>query len=800
MSRKKPAFEVGIDSYALKPLSLSVFECLDWAAKNGADGVQFSEVNLPPGRALDGALLRDLSQDAKGKNLYLEWGGGQHIPFSLETGKPVDIASINRRAAEQAAALGAAAVRSCSGGLMRWRDDSPATEVFLEAMAKSLAGQRGMLEGLGVTLAIETHFEFTSFELLRLFEMTGARPGGFLGVCLDTMNLLTMIEEPLMATQRLLPWVVMTHVKDGGILLREEGLVTFPVAAGDGIVDFSAILGLLAGLDRPVRLSLEDHGGDFLLPVFDREFLARFPDVTPLELTRLLRLSLLTKKKMDAGKIARRRAQPLARGLRGARAPRPREHAADRRPQGRPGVSASVHERFRFRDRAGLEKRIGELGLDIPLADDLSPLFTPLAVGGKAVANRLVTLPMEGADADPAGAPTDLTFRRYRRFARGGCGLIWFEAAAVRPEGRGNPRQLMASERTAGSLARLVEETRRAAAERFGAGRPLLLILQLTHAGRFAKPEGRPSPVIAQHNPVLDSRMRLSADHALITDSSLDALREDYVRAASLAARAGFDGVDIKACHGYLVSELLAARARADSRYGGPFANRSRFLLETIQKIRVEAPGLLVGTRLNLYDAIPWPFGFGADPAGGDDEDLREPRELSRKLAAAGVSLIAATCGIPAYKSHYGRPFDTPVTGVELPAEHPLVGVARWLRITAAAQTAAPEIRVVGGGYSWLRHFFPPVAAAMVSSGRASLIGLGREAIAYPDWAADLESSGRLDPRRVCTACSKCSEMLRGGSRVGCAVRDAELYAPEYRRAREVARADRRLSRAKKED
>jgi sugar phosphate isomerase/epimerase len=304
MITEQRPFQVGVDSYSLKPLNLSVFECLEWAAKNGADGVQFSEVHLPPGRPLDRTLLKDLSQYAASHKLYIEWGGGQHIPFNLETGQSIDIAAVNRRAAEQAAALGATAIRSCSGGLMRWRDDSPATETFLEAMAESLAGQRGMLEGLGVTLAIETHFEFTSFELLRLFEMTGAPPGGFLGICLDTMNLLTMIEEPVMAARRLLPWVVMTHVKDGGILLREEGLVTFPVAAGDGVVDFVEIFDLLASLGRPLRLSLEDHGGDFLLPIFDPEFLGRFPDVTPVELTRLLRLSFLTRKKLDAGKIA----------------------------------------------------------------------------------------------------------------------------------------------------------------------------------------------------------------------------------------------------------------------------------------------------------------------------------------------------------------------------------------------------------------------------------------------------------------------------------------------------------------
>ncbi len=452
-------------------------------------------------------------------------------------------------------------------------------------------------------------------------------------------------------------------------------------------------------------------------------------------------------------------------------------------------MSAPVHERFRFRDRAALEKKIARFGLEIPLADDLRPLFSPLTVGERTVPNRLVTLPMEGADADPDGAPTELTLRRYLRFARGGCGLIWFEAAAVRPEGRSNPRQLMVSERTADSLSRLVEETRRAAAEKFGPARPLVLILQLTHAGRFAKPEGRPAPVIAQHNPVLDPRIHLAADHPLISDSTLDALQEDYVRAARLAARAGFDGVDIKACHGYLVSELLASRTRADSRYGGRFENRSRFLLETARKIRAAAPGLLLASRLNMFDSTPWPFGFGADAGGSEYEDLSEPRELVRRLAAEGVSLVAVTCGIPYYKPHYGRPFDTPVEGGEIPPEHPLAGVARWVRITAAAQTAAPGLRVVGAGLSWLRQHFPHAAAAIIASGKASLIGAGREAFAYPDWAADLEARGSLDPRRVCTACSKCSEMLRGGSRAGCPVRDAGVYISEYRKAREANRS-----------
>ena len=302
--KTRKLFRVGIDSYSLRPLNLDPFALLDWVKKSGGDGVQFSEVNLPSGRRLDRTFLRDLSQYAREQRLYLEWGGGQHIPFDLQTGRPVDIFKVNRRAAEQAQVLGITAVRSCSGGLMRWTDDSPPTGVLLQAMAQSLHAQKRMLGDLGVTLAIETHFEFTTFELLRLFTACGVRPGEYLGICLDTMNLLTMLEDPVMATKRVLPWVVMTHIKDGGILLAENGLVSFPVEAGKGIIDLEEIIRLLATLDRRLPLSLEDHGGEFLIPIFNPSFLLKFPDLSALGLSRLLTLALESGRLVERGDMA----------------------------------------------------------------------------------------------------------------------------------------------------------------------------------------------------------------------------------------------------------------------------------------------------------------------------------------------------------------------------------------------------------------------------------------------------------------------------------------------------------------
>jgi 2,4-dienoyl-CoA reductase-like NADH-dependent reductase (Old Yellow Enzyme family) len=458
------------------------------------------------------------------------------------------------------------------------------------------------------------------------------------------------------------------------------------------------------------------------------------------------------------------------------------------------------HERFRFKDRSALERKIADLGLDIPLSDDISILFSQVVVARRILPNRFVVLPMEGADGDPAGRPSDLTLRRYKRFAVGGANLVWFEATAVTGDGRSNPHQLWINPETRDGFKRLVKETRLAAHRKFGPDHNLLLVLQLTHSGRFAKPEGRPAPIIAQHNPLIDAKLGLPPDYPLISDSALDSLQDDYIAAAELAREAGFDGVDIKACHGYLVSELLAAFTRPDSRYGGSFENRIRFLVETSEKIKLRVRGLFVTSRLNVYDSLPFPYGFGVNRDDPDDPDLSEPKRLIRKLRNIDFPLLCISLGIPAHQSHYGRPYDKPLIGQDLPDEHPLVGVARWLRLASEIQKAFPTLPVVSAGYSWLRHYFPHVAAAMVEREKASLVGLGRASLAYPGWVNALAADGLLGQREVCVCCSKCSQMLRAGRPVGCAVHDAETYHVEYREARKKAkqllRTEKRTARA----
>lgn len=286
--------QVGLDNYGLFPLDLSPFGTLEWAAAHGADGVSFSGLTPEWHGRMDAAALSDIRAFAAGRGLYLEWGGAQHIPRDMTSWARKNLFDLNRRAAKEAAALGATIVRSCSGGLMRWDAASPPTDVLLRETADALRDQQTMLRDHGVMLAVETHFEFTSFELLRLFDMCGAEPGDWLGVCLDTMNLMTMIEHPVMATERLLPWVVSTHMKDGGVLSKGEGLVTFPVPIGEGIIDLAAIVRRLDTLEWPVHLSVEDHAGSFLLPIRDEAFLSRFPDLAGAELRAVLELAEAT--------------------------------------------------------------------------------------------------------------------------------------------------------------------------------------------------------------------------------------------------------------------------------------------------------------------------------------------------------------------------------------------------------------------------------------------------------------------------------------------------------------------------
>ena len=441
-----------------------------------------------------------------------------------------------------------------------------------------------------------------------------------------------------------------------------------------------------------------------------------------------------------------------------------------------------------------LERLSERLGARIEAIEDVSILTQPVQAGGLLIPNSLAVHPMEGCDGDSQGRPGKLTLRRYERFAAGGAGLLWAEATAVVPEGRANPRQLWLNEKNKDSFRAMVKMIRQAA-ESIGPEHKPVIVLQLTHSGRYSKPQGIGHPMIPQRDPYRDAlvpqekpdpniKSKIPADWPVVTDEYLDKLQDAYVKAARIAFEVGFNAVDIKSCHGYLINELFACHNRA-GKYGGPFENRTRFVLEVIDKIRNElGEDKPITTRLGIYDAIPYPYGWGVDKDDYRKPDLTEPKKLIGLLQQRGVNLINVTVANPYYNPHVGRPFNEAIVGGYEEPEHPLVGVSRLVNLAGEIQKQFPDIAIVGTGYSWLRMLFANVAAASKANGLATLIGAGRMAFAYPDFAKDIITKARMFPEKVCVSCSACTQIMRDKGTTGCVVRDNEVYGPIFEHGR----------------
>ena len=430
-----------------------------------------------------------------------------------------------------------------------------------------------------------------------------------------------------------------------------------------------------------------------------------------------------------------------------------------------------MHERFKYGTKEDLIQKAKELGFNLPFCDDITFLFNPVSVAGFLISNRLVVQPMEGYDSEKNGSPSELTGRRYLRYASGGSGIIWFEAVSVMENGRSNPRQLWINKDTFDKYSSLNEKVRKAAGRK---GYEPLLVIQLTHSGRYSRPEGKYKPQSAEYNPVLDKTI----PH-ILTDDDLKRIQDQYITASRLASRSGFNAIDLKACHGYLVVDLLASRNRHNSKFGGEeTSKRFRFLLETIDRIKDELPGMAVTTRLNISDL--YTGGFGVDQNG--QPDFAEPLLLVEQLRLRKINLINISMGSPYFNPYVTRPFDNTVPGQKVPEEHPLVGVMRMINGTSLFQKKFPDIFFVGSAYSYLRHFAPNVGAAAIKNGDASLIGFGRNSFAYPDMPEDLIKEGRADPDKVCITCSGCTRLIRNLRPGGCVIRDREIYGNELKK------------------
>ena len=440
---------------------------------------------------------------------------------------------------------------------------------------------------------------------------------------------------------------------------------------------------------------------------------------------------------------------------------------------------------------AAFRDHLTRSGIALDFDDELlppgeSPLARPFELDGVRVGNRFCVLPMEGWDGTPDGRPSELTIRRCRNFGLGGAKLFWGgEAVAVRHDGRANPNQLLLNGANHKPIAELRETLLAAHREKFGsnADADVFLGLQLTHSGRWSRPNvyDKPEPLAAVHNPVLDRRV--PAGVPVMSDDDLDRLVEDFVAAARLAASAGYQFIDVKACHGSLGHELLGARAREGRYGGGPLENRMRFMRNVIESVRAAVPGLLIGVRVSIFDLVPYrkrADGIGEpDPeaAGvnhgfglthGDQASIDDGIELLEALKRLNVRWICLTGGSPYYNPHTQRPALFPPLDGYLPPEDPLRGVARQIDATARLKQRFPDLVIVGSAYSYLQEWLPNVAQHTVRNGLADFVGLGRIVLSYPDLPADVLGGTKLRRKSICRTFSDCTTGPRLGMVSGC--------------------------------
>lgn len=445
------------------------------------------------------------------------------------------------------------------------------------------------------------------------------------------------------------------------------------------------------------------------------------------------------------------------------------------------------------------------------------PLAEPATIFGREVGNRFAIHPMEGWDGNRDGSPSDLTRRRWRRFGLSGAKLIWGgEAVAVAPEGRANPNQLFIDGERLDDCVAWLQALRRevlAGHEESGVGgdRPVIG-LQLTHSGRLSRPDPPPAlprPLRAQVHPVLDTRLGEAAHRPLVSDEQLEEIAGAYVRAARCAERAGYDFVDIKCCHGYLLHETLGAHTRP-GRYGGCFENRVRLPLGIIAAVRAACPGLGIGVRLSVGDVAP--FGAGGDGIGVPEVEGPKPADLGfglnsadisvpeptcgeairyiALLVEAGVEVVNVTMGSPYSCPHLSRPFTYPASDSYTPPEDPLRSVLRQLAAVRTVGAAFPRLPLVGTGYSYLQEWLPYVAEAEVGAGHVDFVGLGRMVLAYPRLPADVLAGRPLERRRICRTFSDCTTGPRNNMVSGCYPLDEHYRrTPEFARIRDIKKA-----------
>lgn len=311
------------------------------------------------------------------------------------------------------------------------------------------------------------------------------------------------------------------------------------------------------------------------------------------------------------------------------------------------------HENLRLRDPAWLasaedwfqEQAGGEKGR--------KPMFAPFSLRGMTLQNRIVVSPMAQYKAVD-GCPTDWHFVHYAERAKGGAGLIYTEMTCVSPEGRitpGCPGLYDPAHEAAWK--RLVDFTH--------AETQAKICMQIGHAGRKGSTqvgwEDADAPLRAGNWPVMSaSAIPWQDGNAMpraMDRADMDRVRDQFVAATQMAARAGFDMVECHAAHGYLISSFISpvSNRRTDD-YGGSLENRMRWPLEVFRAMRAVWPeDKPMSVRISANDWV-----------GADGVTPGEAVEIAKMFSAAGADIIDVSAGQTSVEARpiYGRMFQTP--------------------------------------------------------------------------------------------------------------------------------------------
>jgi anthraniloyl-CoA monooxygenase len=319
-----------------------------------------------------------------------------------------------------------------------------------------------------------------------------------------------------------------------------------------------------------------------------------------------------------------------------------------------------THENLKLRDpefvgridRWFAAKAANQSGVNKPAEPAPPPMFTPFRLRDMLLLNRVVVSPMCQYSAED-GMPEDWHLVHLGSRAVGGAGLVMTEMTDVSREGRISPgcTGLYRPEHVAG-WKRIVDFVHRSSPAKIG--------IQLAHAGRKASTrrlwEGDNEPLPEGNWPIMaPSAIPYAAANQVpraMDRADMDAVREDFVRAARLADAAGFDIIELHFAHGYLLASFLSPLTnRREDAYGGSLANRLRYPLEVFTAVRgvwpKEKP---MSVRISATDWMPEGFAPG------------EAVEVARALKGLGCDIVDVSAGqtVPEQQPVYGRLFQTP--------------------------------------------------------------------------------------------------------------------------------------------